>query len=145
MQSAKGAAAKLVRHVGWGLLLVLGFATVQRNGVLEAAPNMTAVADAAKADDLSEIRKLIKDHADVNAPATDGSSALLWAAYHSDAELTKALLAAGAWVDTPNHYGREDKHRTWSPRMRIAPPGGPSIRAIRTPPPSSPCLDGTPP
>src|SRR6202035_5104342 len=105
MQSAKGAAAKLVRHVGWGLLLVLGFATVQRNGVLEAAPNMTAVADAAKADDLSEIRKLIKDHADVNAPATDGSSALLWAAYHSDAELTKALLAAGAWVDTPNHYG----------------------------------------
>ena len=105
MQLAKGSAAMLVRRVGWCLLLVLGFATVQRNGILEAAPNMTAVADAAKADDLSEIRKLIKDHADVNAPATDGSSALLWAAYHSDAELTKALLAAGAWVDTPNHYG----------------------------------------
>jgi len=105
MQLAKGSAAMLVRRVGWCLLLVLGFATVQRNGILEAAPNMTAVADAAKADDLSEIRKLIKDHADVNAPATDGSSAILWAAYHSDAELTKALLAAGAWVDTPNHYG----------------------------------------
>jgi uncharacterized protein len=105
MQSEKRAVAKLGRRMGWCLLLVLGFATVQRNGILEAAPNMTAVADAAKADDLAQIHKLIKDHADVNAPATDGSSALLWAAYHSDAELTKALLAAGAWVDTPNHYG----------------------------------------
>jgi cytohesin len=89
-------------------LLVLGFATVQRNGILQAAPNITnitVVADAAKADDLPEIRKLIKEHVDVNAPATDGSSALLWAAFHSDAEMTKVLLTAGAWVDSPNHYG----------------------------------------
>jgi uncharacterized protein len=98
MQSAKKAT--------WcGLLLVLGFATAQRNGILQAAPNIAAVANAAKTDDLPEVRKLIKEHADVNAPATDGSSALLWAAFHSDAEVTKALLAAGAWVDTPNHYG----------------------------------------
>ena len=111
MQSAKTATARLGPRVGWCLLLVLGFTTVQRNGILQAAPNSTAadagkaVADAAKADDLSEIRKLIKEHADVNTPATDGSSALLWAAYHSDVEMTKALLEAGAWVDTPNHYG----------------------------------------
>jgi uncharacterized protein len=98
MQSAKGAITRRLRGAWWCLLLVPGF-------ILEAAPNMTAVADAAKADDLAQIHKLIKDHADVNAPATDGSSALLWAAYHSDADLTKALLAAGAWVDTPNHYG----------------------------------------
>jgi ankyrin repeat protein len=99
MQSAKRATAKLLRHVWWCLLLVQG------NGILQAAPNITAVADAAKAGDLPEIRKLIKEHADVNGPAADGSSALLWAAFHSDAEMTKALLAAGAWVDTPNHYG----------------------------------------
>jgi uncharacterized protein len=97
MQSAK--------RVWWCLLLVPGFATVQRNGILQAAPNITAVADAARTDDLPEVRRLIKEHADVNAPATDGSSALLWAAFHSDAEMTKALLAAGGWVDTPNHYG----------------------------------------
>jgi ankyrin repeat protein len=42
---------------------------------------------------------------DVNIPANDGSSALLWAAYHSDVEMTKTLLAAGAVVDSPNHYG----------------------------------------
>lgn len=108
MQSAKRATARPVRSIWWCLPLVLGFAMLQCNGILQAAPNianMTAVADAAKADDLAEIHKLIKDHADVNAPATDGSSALLWAVYHSDAELTKALLAAGAWVETPNHYG----------------------------------------
>jgi uncharacterized protein len=105
MQSAIRAITGIVGLVRWCLLLVLGFATVQRSGILQAAPNIAAVADAAKTDDLPEVRKLIKEHADVNAPATDGSSALLWAAFHSDAEMTKALLASGAWVDTPNHYG----------------------------------------
>jgi ankyrin repeat protein len=78
---------------------------VRPNVVLQANSNISAVADAARTDDLPEVRKLIKEHVDVNAPATDGSSALLWAAFNSDAEMTKALLAAGAWVDTPNHYG----------------------------------------
>jgi ankyrin repeat protein len=63
------------------------------------------VADAARADDLPAVRKLVKEHADVNAAANDGSTALLWAAYHSNAEMTKALLAAGAAVDAANHYG----------------------------------------
>src|SRR3984885_10535221 len=105
MQSAKGASKRPARRLWWCPLLVLGFATGQPNGILQAAPNIAAVADAAKTDDLPEIRKLIKEHADVNGPANDGSSALLWAAFHSDAEMTKALVAAGAWVDAPNHYG----------------------------------------
>jgi ankyrin repeat protein len=106
MQSAKRVTVSPVRVWCWCCLpLILGFATVQPNALRAAVPNIPAVADAAKADDLSEIRKLIKEHADVNAPATDGSSALLWAAFHSDAEMVKALLTAGAWVDTPNHYG----------------------------------------
>jgi ankyrin repeat protein len=109
MQSPTRLRARVGQRVWWCLLLVLGFGTVQRNGILQAAPNLTAnitaVSDAAKADDLAEIRKLIKEHADVNAPAADGSSALLWAAFHSDVEMTKALLTAGARVETPNHYG----------------------------------------
>jgi ankyrin repeat protein len=84
---------------------MLGFVLVRPDARLEAASNIAVVADAARADDLPAVRKLIKEHADVNAAANDGSSALLWAAFHSDAEMTKALLAAGAWVDTPNHYG----------------------------------------
>jgi ankyrin repeat protein len=73
--------------------------------LLHAASNAAVVADAAKADDLPAVRKLIKEHADVNVAANDGSTALLWAAYHSNVEMTKALLAAEAAVDVPNHYG----------------------------------------
>jgi len=105
LQSAQKATMTVPWRIGLCLLLVLGFATLRHDGILQAAPNIPAVANAAKADDLPEVRKLIKEHADVNAPAADGSSALLWAAYHSDVEMTKSLLAAGAWVDTPNHYG----------------------------------------
>jgi ankyrin repeat protein len=105
MGSAKRASAKSARYIGWCLTFMLGFALVRPDALLGAATNIAVVADAARTDDLPAVLKLIKEHADVNAPANDGSSALLWAAFHSDAEMTKALLAAGAWVETPNHYG----------------------------------------
>jgi ankyrin repeat protein len=73
--------------------------------LLQAAPNIPTVSDAARTDDLPAIQKLIKERTDVNVPAGDGSSALLWAAYHSNLDMTKALLTAGAVVDAPNHYG----------------------------------------
>ncbi len=98
MQLATRASARPARHVGWCLLPMLGF-------VLHAAPNLAAVADAARADDLPAVHKLIKEHADVNMAANDGSTALLWAAFRSDVEMTKELLAAGASVDAANHYG----------------------------------------
>jgi len=103
MQSERKATARPVRHVWWCLPLLLGL--VQPNALMQAASNITAVADAARADDLPAVRKLTKEHADVNAAANDGSTALLWAAFRSNAEMTKALLAAGAAVDAANHYG----------------------------------------
>src|SRR5437016_11265227 len=105
MQPARITSARPARSVWWCLTLMLGFVFMQPNVLLHAASNTTAVADAAKANELPAVRKLIKEHADVNAAANDGSSALLWAAFHSDAEMTKALLAAGAAVDAANHYG----------------------------------------
>jgi ankyrin repeat protein len=105
MDSAKRASAKSARYIGLCLPLMLGFLLVQPEARLQAASNMAVVADAAKAGDMPLVRKLIKEHADVNAAANDGSSALLWAAFHSDGEMTKALLAAGAAVDAANHYG----------------------------------------
>jgi uncharacterized protein len=105
MQSARRLSARPERHVWWCLPLMLGFVLVRPTALLQAAPNVAAVADAAKAEDLTAVRKLIKEHGDVNAAANDGSTALLWAAYHSNAEMTKALLAAGAAVDAANHYG----------------------------------------
>ncbi len=104
-KTASAKSARYMRYIGWCLPLMLGFVLARPGALLHAASNIAVVADAAKADDLPAVRKLIKEHADVNAAANDGSSALLWAAFHSDAEMTKALLAAGAWVDTPNHYG----------------------------------------
>src|SRR5580693_2319976 len=109
MRSARRASARPERHVWWCLPwclpMMLGFVLVRPNAPLQAAPNVSAVADAARANDLPAVRKLIKEHADVNTAANDGSSALLWAAFHSDAEMTKALLAAGAAVEAANHYG----------------------------------------
>jgi ankyrin repeat protein len=105
MQSATRSSARPVRRVWWCLPLMLGFVLVRPNALLQAASSVAAVADAAKADDLPAVRKLIKEHGDVNAAANDGSSALLWAAFHSNAEMAKALLAAGAAVDAANHYG----------------------------------------
>src|SRR5678815_4242273 len=94
MQLARRSTARPVRRAWRSLPLLLGFVLMQPNVLLHAASSRAAVADAAKADDLPAVRKLIKEHADVNAAANDGSSALLWAAYHSNSEMTKALLAA---------------------------------------------------
>jgi uncharacterized protein len=105
MDSAKKASARSARYTWCCLPLMLGFMLVRPSAPLHAASTVSPVADAARADDLAAVHKLIKEHVDVNAPATDGSSALLWAAFHSDVEMTKALLAAGAWIETPNHYG----------------------------------------
>jgi uncharacterized protein len=105
MQSTRKATAKHVWREWWCLPLLLGFVLMRPNVLLHATTNIAAVTDAARADDLSTVRKLIKEHGDVNVVANDGSSALLWAAYHSNIEMTKALLAAGAAVDAANHYG----------------------------------------
>jgi len=105
MQSARRTTAKLGWREWWCLPLLLGFVLMRPTVLLHAASNTALVADAAKSDDLPAVRKLIREHADVNTPANDGSTALLWAAYHSNAEMTKALLAAGAAVDEANHYG----------------------------------------
>ncbi len=97
--------AKPTWGLWWGLPLMLGLAWVAPNSSIQAAASTASVSDAARADDLPAVRNLIKEHADVNTPANDGASALLWAAYHSDLEMAKALLAAGAAVDAANHYG----------------------------------------
>src|SRR5579871_3899340 len=101
MLSARRTGESLAWRAGWRPV-VLGFVAF---GLLHAAPNLAVIAEAGRSDDLSEVRRLIKEHADVNAAANDGSSALLWAAYHSNLDMTKALLAAGAVVDSANHYG----------------------------------------
>ena len=56
----------------------------------------TPLVAAAKDDDLQAVRALIAKRANVNEPARDGSTALLWATYNSNLEMARALIAAGA-------------------------------------------------
>ena len=63
------------------------------------------LADAARDGELAPVTELIAQGADVNLAASDGSTALLWAAYHHHAEMAQALLAAGADPDVPNNFG----------------------------------------
>jgi len=62
------------------------------------------VVDAAKNQDAATVRSLLKQHADVNAPDIDGTTALIYAAHQNDLELMKTLLGAGADAKAANRY-----------------------------------------
>ncbi len=48
---------------------------------------------------------LLKQHADVNAPEADGTTALHWAARQDDLDMADRLIKAGANVKAANRYG----------------------------------------
>ena len=81
----------------------LGMAAI----LLSASPAVAAespVADAAKRGDRQTVSALLKKKADVNAPQSDGATALHWAAYLEDAETTAMLIRAGANANATNNY-----------------------------------------
>jgi uncharacterized protein len=69
-----------------------------------AASSMRVV-DAVKSGDRATVLVLIIQHADVNEPELDGTTALDWAVRMDDLDLADRLLAAGARVDVANRYG----------------------------------------
>ena len=66
----------------------------------------TPVADAAQRHDLSAVRRLLQQGADVNAAQGDGMTALHWAVRHGDVELGKTVIYAGADVNAGTRIGR---------------------------------------
>ena len=68
-----------------------------------AAPSQ--VADAAEHRDWQAVKTLSANHADVNAPQVDGTTALQWAAHWNDLDAVKMLLGAGANPRLANRYG----------------------------------------
>ena len=87
MKEARGSARPRLDVVA--ALLVLLVATA-------ATPPDSPVADAAMRGDLDEVRELLRSGADVNAPQSDGLTALHWAADNGDASLAGVLIYAGA-------------------------------------------------
>jgi ankyrin repeat protein len=63
-----------------------------------------ALAVAAKQQDKAAVRALLKQRADVNAPESDGATALHWAAHWDDVETAALLIKAGANVNAKNEY-----------------------------------------
>jgi ankyrin repeat protein len=63
------------------------------------------VADAAARGDDAAVRKLVEQHADVNAAQPDGATALHWAVFRSDRDMVDVLLRAGANPKVANREG----------------------------------------
>ena len=83
-----------------GLPLLVGTA-------LAADAGSASLVDAAKQGDRVAVRSMLDRGAgvNVNAPASDGSTALFWAVSRNDAEMVDLLLKAGANVNVANDYG----------------------------------------
>jgi uncharacterized protein len=71
-----------------------------------AADADTRLADAARARDMAQVRRLLQQPGlDVNAPGQDGTPALHWAVRVNDVETAAALIRAGADPRRANRYG----------------------------------------
>jgi ankyrin repeat protein len=68
------------------------------------SPDMR-VADAAMNGDRAAVRTLLAEKAAVSAPQGDGMTALHWAAFRDDLDLTRVLIAAGADVKATTRDG----------------------------------------
>lgn len=69
------------------------------------AANPSPLADAAERGDVSAVRALLRDGAEVNAAQGDGMTALHWAADRGDADLARLLTYAGANVEAGTRIG----------------------------------------
>jgi ankyrin repeat protein len=77
------------------LLMVVGAA---------AAPGDLRLVNAAKDQDLQQVRTLLSGRPDANLRAEDGSTALLWAAHWNDLQMAELLVRAGADANAANDF-----------------------------------------
>jgi ankyrin len=73
--------------------------------VLALAATDPSLADAIQKGDNAAVRRLLQTHPDVNASQPDGSTPLLLAVDHNNAEVAELLIRAGANVRLANEYG----------------------------------------
>ena len=88
-------------------LRIIGATVIACVAAVAAAGADTRLVDAAKAGDRAAAVALLgrRPAIDVNAPESDGTTALHWAIHNDDADLVQRLIRAGANVKTANQYG----------------------------------------
>jgi ankyrin len=91
-----------LKHIVSGALAVAAAVALSTVGLVAAK---SEVADAAMRGDLTAVRTLLAQKADVNAPQADGATALHWAAFRGDKALLEVLLKAGANPKAANRTG----------------------------------------
>jgi ankyrin repeat protein len=72
---------------------------------LGAAANRLPLVDAVRAGSIENVRALLKQRVDVNAPLADGTTALHWAVHSNAPTLAQLLIDAGANANASNRYG----------------------------------------
>ena len=88
---------------GQGVLWALSLTLLMVVGAAAATPDLRLV-DAAKDQDVQQLRTLLKGRPDVNVRSEDGSTALLWAAHWNDVQTAELLVRAGADANTANDF-----------------------------------------
>lgn len=88
-----------------GRLAICGLTAAILATAATAGSADSPLADALQRHDRAAARRLLEQHVDVNARQVDGTTALHWAAYYDDPELTRELIDAGADVEIENRYG----------------------------------------
>ena len=96
------------RNYQWLSIVLLSLVFTALNGCGRDPETATArlkvLSEDMSADDITEIRALIKAGADVNVKGTDGRTALWVAAWKGHAEIVKLLLESKADVNAANIY-----------------------------------------
>lgn len=88
-------------------LALFFIASLGRDNELQSQPqgefeSKLQIVSAVKRKDMSALRALLEQGADVNVPEGDGATALHWAAYWDDLETVSRLISAGANVNAVN-------------------------------------------
>ncbi len=85
-------------------LIACGIA-VLLSGASAIAAGDTRLIQAVRSGSIDSARALLKQKVNVNAPQTDGATALHWAVYQDDLNMVDLLIGAGAAVNAANQLG----------------------------------------
>ena len=98
-----------MRALAWAAvvcLATLSVATFAQTSLAQTSlPAESSLTDAAGLRDRAAVLRLLTEGADPNETAPDGTTALMWAAYHDDLDLVNALIEAGADPTVQNEFG----------------------------------------